>query len=825
MVGNLRPGRSLLSIVNSIGEALYLSNEPAQTLNLVLDTLVTVLPIDCCWLHLRDKHSHDLNLVGHRGFTAEMVAELSSIKQGESPGGRVALTGQPVVIPDLAIVASFNSAVKAGQHSAALVPMNSGGQLQGILGVSASTIGQFNKETVELLGVLGNHIIIALDKANLFQQTKTSENQLRESEAKFRTLFEEAKDAILLADAATGYIVDANREAERLLARPRREITGMHQSQLHPQDKVDYYQSVFRHQVETRSATEFEAEVVRKDGTRVPVYASFDVIQLADRKLVQGTFKDVSEHRWAERERTVKDSAIASSINAIAFAGRQGNMTYVNRAFLKMWGYDDELDVLGKPAAKFWQTAEQARQIQKALSTSGSYVGELVAIKKDGTAFDVQLSASLVKDESGKIICMMGSFLDITQRKLNEAKIVEQSQRLSVINELAKLISSDSNISEVFESFAQQLRRLFDFDRLSISLIEGNQARFFAVSIVLKTETDIETTIPLNYSATGWVAKYKKTLIQPDLTRERLFPMDNIELRNGLKSSIHVPLFSKGQVFGSLDLSSRRPGAYREKEQEIMEQLAAQISGAIQNASLYSQERASRIELEKQKREWLNFTGIAAHELKTPLTSIIAGAELLGEELKSKAPEFQQRLVQNIVHSAHSLDTSLGELLDLTKMRSLMQVQLAPINIKQLTEVVLEYIRPIVKRKEQVLNINLPDVLPPVNADAQRLEQVLRNLLMNAVKFTPPRGNITLKARQQNKNLVVEVQDSGIGIARDKQTGLFERYYRAEPDREQFPGVGLGLALAKQIVELHGGKIWVDSEPGKGSTFAFSLPL
>ena len=112
-----------------------------------------------------------------------------------------------------------------------------------------------------------------------------------------------------------------------------------------------------------------------------------------------------------------------------------------------------------------------------------------------------------------------------------------------------------------------------------------------------------------------------------------------------------------------------------------------------------------------------------------------------------------------------------------------------------------------------------------LKADAQRLEQVLHNLLMNAVKFTPAGGSITLRANKQNGNLVVEVQDDGIGIPKEEQARLFEPHYRVEADRQHFPGLGLGLALSKQIVELHGGKIWVTSEPGEGSTFAFTLPL
>ena len=817
----------LLSVVNTVGEALYLSDEPQQILGLVLDKVIELLPIECCWIQLLDEQSGKLNLVNHRGFTPEMIQEIASVELGQSLAGHVALSGQPLVIADIAVDNRYTltSLIKAGQHSLAALPVGSKGRTQGVIGASSSTENQFTKEMVELLSVLGNHISIALDKAKLYQQTKATEEESRQSEEKYKSLFENANDAIFLADARTGYIIDANREAERLLGRPLREIIGMHQSQLHPRDKADYYRTLFQHSAEERPAAAIEAEVIKKDGTVVPVYLSSSVVPLHGRKLIQWILKDVSAYRRAEREMRVKDNAMASSINGIALADLSGNLTYVNHSFLKLWGYDDEKEVLGRPAVSLWQEGEKAEEVIETLRDTGTWIGELGAVRKDGSTFDVQLSANMVKDETGKPICMMASFVDVTERKLNEQKILEQSRRLSATSRLTKTISSNVDISEVFESFAQQLRGLLDFDHLSISLIEGNKVRYFAVSSVVETELDTETILPLDYSAAGWVAKHKKTLIQPDLAKESLFPLDRIKAKDGSRSSIHVPLFHKGGVFGSLNLSSTRPNAYGEKEQEILEQLAAQIAGAIQNANLYSQERASRIELERQKDEWVHFTSAIAHELKTPLTSIIAGAELLSEELQGEVPEPQQRLMDNIVRSAHSLETNLDELLDITKMRSLVEVQLLPLNIRGLIEQVTEYLKPIAERKGQSLIMDLPSFLPSVNADARRLEQVLRNLLMNAVKFTPPGGRINLRASKQGGSLVVEVQDSGIGIAKETQAELFEPYYRGEADRELFPGVGLGLALSKQIVELHGGKIWVDSQPGKGSTFAFSLPL
>ena len=827
MVRDIYQVSELLSVVNTVGEELYLSDEPQQILDLVLDKVTEFLPIDCCWIQLTDEQSGELNLVNHRGFTPEMIQEIASMKLGQSLSGQVALSGQPLVIPDIAADTRYSlvAPTKAGQHSFAALPIGSEGRTQGVIGVSSSNKDQFAKEMLELLTVLGNHISIALDKAKVYQETKAKEEKYRQSEEKYRSLFESATDAIFLADTKTGYIIDANREAERLLGRPLRELVGMPQSQLHPRDKVDYYKTLFQHYAEERAAAGIEAEVVKKDGTIVPVYISSSVVPLHGRRLIQWILKDISAYRRAEMEMRVKDSAMASSINGIALADLNGSVTYVNHAFLEMWGYDDEKEVLAKPAISFWQAGERADEVIKTLKNIGSWIGELSAVKKDGSTFDVQLSANMVKDETGKPVCMMSSFVDITERKLNEQKILEQSQRLSATSQLTKTIISDVDISEVFESFASQLRGLLDFDRLSVSLIEGNKVKYFAVSSVVETEMDTETTLPLDYSATGWVARHKTTLIQSDLAKESLFPLDKMKVKEGLRSSIHVPLFDKGKVFGSLNLSSAKSGAYGERGQEILEQLTAQIAGAIQNANLFSQERKHRIELEQQKNEWLQFTGAIAHELKTPLTAIIAGGELLNEELKGEVPELQQRLVDNIVRSAHSLETNLDELLDITKMRSLVEVQLSPLNIRGLIEQVTEYLKPIAERKEQSLIVDLPDFLPSVNADARRVEQVLRNLLMNAVKFTPPDGSITLRAIKQEGSLVVQVQDSGIGIAKNKQADLFEPYYRAEADRDLFPGMGLGLALSKQIVEMHGGKIWVESQPGKGSIFAFSLPL
>ncbi len=237
----------------------------------------------------------------------------------------------------------------------------------------------------------------------------------------------------------------------------------------------------------------------------------------------------------------------------------------------------------------------------------------------------------------------------------------------------------------------------------------------------------------------------------------------------------------------------------------------------------YEQERALRQQLEEEIKKRIEFTRALVHELKTPITPVLAAIELLLEEVQD---ERVVRLVQNIDRSASNLNQRIDELLDLARGEiDTLMLDLEMVDLLPLFQEITNEMTPVAERYGQTLSSILPASIPEVLVDSSRLRQVMLNLLNNAFKFTPTGGNVTLSVKEEGSNLVVEVQDTGPGISKEDQERLFDPYFRRPGDRERLSGLGLGLALAKRLVELHGGEMWVRSRRGKGSTFSFTLPI
>jgi two-component system, OmpR family, aerobic respiration control sensor histidine kinase ArcB len=238
---------------------------------------------------------------------------------------------------------------------------------------------------------------------------------------------------------------------------------------------------------------------------------------------------------------------------------------------------------------------------------------------------------------------------------------------------------------------------------------------------------------------------------------------------------------------------------------------------------LYENEKKLRQELEEEVRKRIEFTRALVHELKTPLTPVLFSSELLVSEIKE---EPYLSIARNINRGANNLNRRIDELLDLARVEiGSLQINPKLVDSRQLLNNIADYVTSLIAKNQQHLTREIDPNLPQVWADEDRLQQIVLNLLINASKFTQGGGTITLASRQKDHSLLVEVKDTGPGIPKAEQERIFEPYQRRRTDIERLSGLGLGLSLCKNLVELHGGKIWLESEPGKGSTFAFTIPL
>jgi signal transduction histidine kinase len=237
---------------------------------------------------------------------------------------------------------------------------------------------------------------------------------------------------------------------------------------------------------------------------------------------------------------------------------------------------------------------------------------------------------------------------------------------------------------------------------------------------------------------------------------------------------------------------------------------------------LYKGEHEIREELERQIKARVEFTRALVHELKTPLTPMVAASEAI---MAGMQEEPWKSLAVRVNRGAISLSDRIDELLDIAKGEiGILKLSCQSMEPKELLHELYELCSAEASKRGQSLFLNIPDHLLPVWADRERLRQVVLNLLDNAFKYTPKGGEVILEARVEDSSLVIDVQDTGIGMTTQQLEMVFKPYERIESNGEHLSGLGLGLSLAKTLVELHGGRIWIKSEKGKGSTVSFAIP-
>ena len=283
----------------------------------------------------------------------------------------------------------------------------------------------------------------------------------------------------------------------------------------------------------------------------------------------------------------------------------------------------------------------------------------------------------------------------------------------------------------------------------------------------------------------------------------------------------------KDEALGVLVLLTRAEHEFSPEEIEFLTTLAGQAAMALQHSRLYWQTKAQAAELETANREINDFTAMMAHDLRSPLINVMAVSEMISDGLFGPVNDEQKKWLGRVVESGRQLVDLVGDFLDVSKLEAgHIDLALEDVDLEKFLNAALDNYHLLAQEKKIALRGSIDSSLRPIQADRRRLDQVLNNLLSNALKFTPAGGEIELGAIQKETEVKVWVRDTGIGIAPDEIGQIFEKYKQTTSGKtSEHKGTGLGLVICKMIIEAHGGRVWVESEDGKGTTLNFTLPM
>jgi signal transduction histidine kinase len=415
--------------------------------------------------------------------------------------------------------------------------------------------------------------------------------------------------------------------------------------------------------------------------------------------------------------------------------------------------------------------------------------------------------------------------------------IQAQAEREAIVNRLLLILQRATDPKDSIAVVVGRGGEILDADRCVAMLFANNErADYFGewcgegVASITEDE-EVRERSPIPY----WIRTHRQPLVVTDMREHSLsVGFEDLLERLGLKSLAAVPIIHQGRVIGMLSAhQTRNYRRWAEDDVDLLTAVATQVGAMLENARLITELR----EAHRLKDEFL---ATLSHELRTPLTAIKGWVELLAEnELIETDEEFSDG-IEVIRNSTTALTQLISDLLDLSRIqRRGLNLERRPCDINEAIEEATQAVRQSVSQRRQHLEVKLDERLPPTMADSQRIQQVLWNLLNNAIKFTPEEGTIRVRSRLIDSTgilisdgesdairwIVVEVSDTGEGIPRDFLPFVFDRFRQADASsKRRHGGLGIGLALVKELVEAHGGHVEARSE-GQGAAFTVHLPV
>jgi PAS domain S-box-containing protein len=535
----------------------------------------------------------------------------------------------------------------------------------------------------------------------------------------------------------------------------------------------------------------------------------------------------------AMMERARATTVISNAMDGVITINEQGLVESFNPGAERIFGYRKE-EIVGTPLTSL--IPERYREAHRKALEAARVRGqseiiartlELHGLRKNGGEFSLELTISSWRSE--KKLFFTSIMRDISERKRIEQETERNHARQKALREINEAITSTLELRSMLALLLEKIDTILPYAASAVRLFDPTTG---ALSYRAVRNID-EGGLAKSYKQSGsglaeLVLEANRPLTIPNIETEITSELGKFLVRQGFVSYLGLPLTVKKEALGVLSVLTREEHTFSEEEMGFLKALAGLAAMAIHNSQLYEEAKRLAVELKKAKELEADFAAMIAHDLRSPLTSVLSTAAMMEDGLFGPVGEEQQRWLVKMQTMCRSLVDLVSDFLDLSKIEAgHVQLSKERVDLEKLIRGNAEAYMPLASKKKIRLIEQVAPNLPAVEADPRRLDQILQNLISNAIKFTPEGGKIEVGAGQEDgTEIKLWVKDTGGGIPPEELGPLFQKYRQTTSGMtSKDKGTGLGLVICKMIVEAHGGRIEVESAPGKGSTFTVRLPV
>ncbi len=669
-----------------------------------------------------------------------------------------------------------------------------------------------------------------------------TEQKLEESEERYRHLFEESPVAIMIM-GMDGKILDCNPVGEKSLGYTKEELVGkdFRNFSFFPDIHAHSVMQAFKSLLKGNAPEPFMVEIIKKDGSVAWVLIRTSLVKSSERTLIQIIAEDITKSKNLEQKLEASEQKHREMIGNLDVGyfsvNMEGIITYANNALKKIVGFKISDTLIGEEASNFWVNPKDRQNYIDVLMRDGYIENYLIQAKrKNGENIVIEENSHLVRDSNGTPIGIEGTFSDTTGREKLKQKLEFHNIKIEILNRIILTANRAENLNLMIQNIFDLTLDLMDFDGGGVYIADFNKnvANLIYFKNLPQDFVDAVSECPLD------VDPYKPLFYEAEPIFSENWQLNDpvFAEKSGLLSLAVIPILSNEKVIGALNVASKKRYVFSEEEKDNLQYIGHEIGIIIEKMKMEEELKEYRDHLEEliEKRtlklkgtmkdlkrsnaELEQFAYVVSHDLQEPLRMVASFTQLLQKRYQDKLDDEANEFINFAVDGATRMQGLINDLLTFSRIGT-KRVSFSPTDMNIILENVLANIRQSTIEADAEITF---DSLPVIIADGLQMAQLLQNLISNAIKFHGPvHPKIHISGENKPDKWVFSVMDNGIGIEPKHFKRIFVVFQRLHK-RDEYEGSGIGLAVCKKIVKRHGGKIWVESELGKGSTFYFTIP-